>query len=96
MEWQFNGTFSQNKIKKFTEYVDNWDYWSDPDNQSLQISKDLGTTDISFSPEITFGNFLTFNIYKGIAVNVNTHYVGKQYIDNTSNDEKKSGCLSNK
>ena len=42
-QWQGNTTFSINKIKDFTEYVDNWDTWG-------QESFYLGTTDIAFSP----------------------------------------------
>ena len=82
LNWSFNTTFSQNKINEFTEYVDNWDTWG-------QEVKDLGTTDIAFSPNVIVGNQFNFTPYKNLNIAVNSKYVGKQYIDNTSSDYRK-------
>jgi len=86
LRWDFTATFSQNKIKDFTEYVDNWDYWSgigDP-----QYEKNLGETDISFSPNITAASLLSLEFFSGFTLSHVAKYVGKQYIDNTSNDDR--------
>ncbi len=88
LRFDANMTLSQNKIKDFTEYVDNWDYWSDPEHQPLQISKNLGETDISFSPNIISGAALTFMPIKDFSIAWIAKYIGKQYIDNTSSDER--------
>src|SRR5680860_511526 len=45
LQWNGNATFSQNKIKNFVEYVDNWNTWG-------QESYEPGTTDLAFSPNI--------------------------------------------
>jgi iron complex outermembrane receptor protein len=88
LTWDLNATLSQNKIQNFTEYVDNWNYWDDPENETYQYQKNLGETDISFSPGVIAGSNITYKPIKGLAASFLTRYVGKQYIDNTSNDER--------
>jgi iron complex outermembrane receptor protein len=88
LSWNANLTLSQNKILNFTEYVDNWNYWDDPKNQPMQYSHYLGTTDISFSPNIIASNILTLKISKYLNINLISKYVGRQFIDNTSSIER--------
>jgi len=88
IDWSLNATFSENKIKDFTEYVDNWNYWDDSDNQPYQYEKNLGKTDISFSPDWVAGSNLRVTPLKGFSVSLVSNYVGRQYIDNTSNMER--------
>ncbi|HSH50300.1 MAG TPA: TonB-dependent receptor plug domain-containing protein, partial [Bacteroidales bacterium] len=76
-----NVTFSKNKINDFTEYVDNWDTGG-------QKEKKLEETDLSFSPEIIANSTISYDITKSIKTEFISKYVGKQYIDNTSNDER--------
>jgi len=68
--------------------VDNWDYWSDPVNESYQVKEELGTTDLSFSPGIILNSRLDFQPVQHLHVNLVSRYVGKQYIDNTSSEER--------
>ena len=82
MSWNGNITLSRNKILNFTEYVDDWDTWS-------QRSFFLGTTDLSFSPGVTANNSFTFRIFNPLEVQWLARYVGKQYIDNTSSEDRK-------
>ena len=88
LNWNANLTLSQNKILNFTEYVDNWDYWDDPDNNPLQITHYLGTTDIAFSPSIIAASSIEFKPFKFTSISLNSKYVGRQYIDNTSSEER--------
>jgi iron complex outermembrane recepter protein len=81
LQWQANATFSQNKIKNFTEYVDNWDTWG-------QETFELGTTDIAFSPGIIANSQLLFQPVPKLNLAFISSYVGKQYIDNTSNENR--------
>jgi iron complex outermembrane receptor protein len=81
LNWSANATFSQNKIKNFTEYVDNWDTWG-------QEVTELGTTDIAFSPNVIIGNQFEFTPIKNFNIAINSKYVGEQYIDNTSSRER--------
>lgn len=79
--WNANLTLSRNKIMGFTAYVDNWDTWA-------QDSIYLGTTDISFSPSIVFNSTFTYEPVSDLRINFISKYVSKQYIDNTSSDER--------
>lgn len=77
IEWEMNVTLSRNKIKNFTEHVDNWDTWS-------QVSTNLDETDISFSPAIIMGSNFRYNLFENFEIRMFSKYVSKQYIDNTS------------
>jgi iron complex outermembrane receptor protein len=78
LQWNGNATISSNKIKDFTEYVDNWDTWG-------QESNFLGTTDLAFSPDFTGNSQLIFKPLETLEIAFISTYVGKQFIDNTSN-----------
>ncbi len=88
VRWDVNSTFSINKIKNFTEYVDNWNYWDDPANEPYQYTKELGTTDISFSPGLVAGSKLSYKPFRHLNIAWISKYVGRQYIDNTSNVDR--------
>ncbi len=76
-------TLSANKINNFTEFVDNWDTWG-------QETIDHGKTDLAFSPSSIFNAGLSFNALstnknQDLTFGLNTKFVGKQFIDNTAN-----------
>lgn len=83
LDWNGNATFSSNKIKRFTEYVDDYDTGS-------QRSEYLGTTDISYSPGVIANSIFDF-VYKGFTAGFNSQYVGRQYMDNTSTKDRSVG-----
>ena len=77
-------TLSQNKIATFTEYIDNWDTWG----QETIVHED---TDLAFSPNMILNTDIRYELLKntpGKSLNISllSKYVGKQFIDNTSND----------
>jgi iron complex outermembrane receptor protein len=82
-----NVSLSNNKIRNFTEFVDNWD----DGNQDSLIH---GTTDIAFSPNVVAGGSVTFTPFintaagRGLEIELLEKYVGKQYLDNTSNENR--------
>ena len=82
LRWNVNATFSQNKVKNFTEYLDNYD-------NGNQESRWYTQTDISFSPNIIAGSQLLFTPAKGLELGLLSKYVGKQYLDNTSTESRK-------
>lgn len=47
----------------------------------------LGNTQISFSPNIIANAMVQYKPVKGLQLNVNNQYVGKQYLDNTETKE---------
>lgn len=81
LSWGGNVVVSANKIKGFTEYVDVWD-------DGTQQITDLGTTDIAFSPNVTMMSRFEARPFNNFIATLNTRYVGKQFIDNTSNSER--------
>jgi len=88
LQWDFNITLSQNKIIGFTEYIDNWDYWSDPVNEPYQVSNFLGETNLAFSPAIIGGSMISFEIIHNLKLSLQSKYIGKQYIDNTASTDR--------
>ena len=85
LSWTANATFSQNRILNFVEYASHYDsLW----NETYE-ARNLGETKISFSPEIIASNILTYNIYKKLSFSLQSKYVGKQYFDNTSSEDRK-------
>jgi len=78
-------TISRNKIRDFTQYIDEYDTAG---NFKGQQSTYLGKTDLSFSPDIVLNGTLTYKPIKNLAVSWNSRYIGRQYIDNTSNRER--------
>lgn len=80
--WSANATFSQNKIKDFTEYLDDYD------NGGQQEIK-YGETDIAFSPSVIAANTFSFRPAKGFSINLLSKYVSEQFLDNTSTDTRK-------
>jgi len=80
--WTANATFSKNKIKEFKEFIDNYDTWG-------QDSIVYTETDIAFSPNTIISSTLMFEPLKNLRISYITKYVGKQYLDNTSNDNRK-------
>lgn len=82
LKWDVNATFSQNKIKNFDEYVDDWD-------NGGQIESNLGKTDLAFSPNTIINSLLTWEPVKGLALGLQSNYVSKQYIDNSASNDRK-------
>jgi iron complex outermembrane receptor protein len=74
-------TISQNRIKAFDEYIDNWF----TGNQEVITQT---KTDIAFSPSALGGlqadYVLITNLKHELSVNLASRYIGKQFVDNTS------------
>jgi len=82
-----NATFSHNKIKNYIAYFDQ--YTNSDDYEWVgQISKEYNKTNISYSPNIVSVVGLTYQPTSAWMFNIFGKYVGKQYLDNTSDDLK--------
>lgn len=85
-----NISFSDNKIKNFTEYIDDYD-------NGTQIAIGHKNADIAFSPNVIAALDLGFkpfhnkmiSCFKNMEFHLLSKHVGKQYLDNTS-DERRS------
>jgi len=82
-----NIALSQNRIANFVEYVDLYDNNNDWNSLGQQSTK-LGTTDISFSPNVVGAGALVLHPRKNIRLMFQGKFVGKQYIDNSSNRDR--------
>ncbi len=76
-----NMALSKNKIKEFTEYVDDYD-------NGGQLSNSFKNTDISFSPQMVAGGTVTLKPVKNGEINLLSKYVSRQFLDNTSNESR--------
>lgn len=82
IRWQATATFSQNRIKQFTEYVDDWDNWT-------QVSEVHNNKKIGFSPDWIASSVLSYTPLKQMQIDLITKYVSEQYLDNTENANRK-------
>ena len=71
-----NLTLSSNKIKNFILERDD-------------ISVNIGTTNIAFSPDIIAGNSINYQPAKNLSINFLSKFVGEQYMSNTDTEASK-------
>ena len=81
-----NLTLSKNKIASFTEYIDDYD---GDYNYLGQQDINHEDTDISFSPSLIAGAVATYKLSNYFSAELQSKYVGKQFLDNTMNDSRK-------
>ena len=85
-----NMTFSQNKIKNFDEYVDDYDNVGQKviahRNTNIAFSPNfIAAADLGFKPFVHFRH----GALRAFEINLLAKHVGRQYLDNTS-DKKRS------
>lgn len=80
-----NATWSKNTIKNFQEFV--YGYYSSSDSISTTINS-YKNSDIAFSPSLIGLLGLSVKPVKGLECMLVSKYVGKQFLDNTSQAEK--------
>ena len=83
LRWDANLVVSRNKILNYHQYIDlydNQDNWNWVGQDSV-----VGTTTIAFSPSITAMSLFTFDV-AGFTATLQTNVVGKQYLDNTEDE----------
>ena len=80
LSWNGNVTLSQNRIRHFKEVIIDYDTY---DQGIIHHTN----TDIAFSPSVIYGSTLTYTAgaFEG---SILRKFVGKQYLDNTSNDAR--------
>ena len=80
--WAGNMTLSENKVDTFIQFIDNWDTWE-------QEEVTYSNTDLAFSPNIIWSSQFTYNHNNNLSTNFISKYVGEQFIDNTSSQDRK-------
>ena len=81
LDWSGNASFSENTIAHYTEYVDNWDTWG-------QETNTYENTSIAFSPDLIWASKFDYQFRDNIELQLISKYVGDQYIDNTSSEDR--------
>ena len=76
-----NVTFSENKINNFTEYIDDYDNGG----QKVNVYEKTG---IAFSPSVVGAGSINFVPVKNGEISFINKYVGRQYLDNTSQQSR--------
>lgn len=74
--WDANATISRNRNKDWTVKATEEDTWN------KQGALNLGDTHTSFSPDFIFNNILTFS-WKGFKAQLQSQYIGEQFLTNT-------------
>jgi len=98
-----NAALSQNKIKDFDEFVEDWDDWDYKDDaagrqQAMAMYHIDGNGDelrqihyskstLAFSPSVILNGFVNLH-YKGWQAVWHTNFVSRQYLDNTENCDR--------
>lgn len=83
--WRLEGslTLSENKIREFDEYIDDWD-------TGIQELKKHTDSQIAFSPNALARLETNYTLFPQSAHNISTgitaKYVGRQYVDNTTSE----------
>ena len=81
LRWSANLTLSKNKLDTITQFIDNWD-------TGIQEAVTHENTDLAFSPNLIWSSQLSYAINNNTSMNFVSKYVGKQYIDNTSSNDR--------
>ncbi|MBP9159924.1 MAG: TonB-dependent receptor, partial [Flavobacteriales bacterium] len=86
LTWKANATFSMNKVRNYTEYVDDWD-------KGGQVAVRYVSSDLAFSPNAIAASELSLRVWdkpkKGRAyITFVTKYVGQQYLDNSASNDR--------
>ena len=85
-----NLTISQNKIASYTEYLDAYDASFNYSQTAIEHTN----TDIAFSPKAIAALIFVYEPIKNFEVTLTNKYVGKQYLDNTTSNNRKLDAYS--
>ena len=76
--WKASIAWSENKIKRFTNYIDDYD-------NGTQIGTEYTNTTIAFSPAVVASGEWDYVPFKNAEIAFIGKYVSRQYLDNTAN-----------
>ena len=80
-----NLTLSENKIKEFIEFTDEYDADFNYAGQSKIV---FNNTNIAFSPAVIGNVNFTYQFNEHLSASIIERYIDKQYLDNTSNENR--------
>ncbi|MBK9146521.1 MAG: TonB-dependent receptor [Flavobacteriales bacterium] len=78
LTWRANAAFSRNRVRAFTEFVDDWD-------NGGQVGYTYAESELPLSPGVVAGSELTYRALEGKRATADltlvTKYVGRQFLD---------------
>jgi len=80
-----NISMSENKVKDFTEFIDDYD-------NGGQITNLYKKSTLLLSPSLVAGSTINFIPFKDGEISLINKYVGKQYLDNTEKNSRSLGA----
>ncbi|WP_317131372.1 TonB-dependent receptor [Mucilaginibacter ginsenosidivorax] len=78
LNWGITATWSANKIKNYHQFFSNYD-------DGTLVEESFKKTTIAYSPSLTGASIISYSPVKGGEIAFISKYVGKQYLDNTMN-----------
>ncbi len=97
LRWSGNATFSMNKVKGFSESLSFFGgaadslalltqgyTFSQEFGGAIQANRNLGNTDLAFSPQVVAASEISYQAAKNFEVSLLSKYVGDQFLDNSS------------
>jgi len=86
LSWGLTAAVSRNKVKDFKETV----YYYDADFNPVKTQvNNYVSPDIAYSPSFVGSSEISFHPAKNTEIAFLSKYIGKQYLDNTSNNQRK-------
>ncbi|HZH36801.1 MAG TPA: TonB-dependent receptor plug domain-containing protein, partial [Flavisolibacter sp.] len=82
MQASGNIAFSRNRVRNFSEYIDDYDNGGQKQNHYKEA-------DIAYSPELVGSATLSFLPFKNASLSLIGKYVSDQYLDNTQQESRK-------
>ncbi|HXH99656.1 MAG TPA: TonB-dependent receptor [Sphingobacteriaceae bacterium] len=82
LSWGMSAALSRNKVKDFTEFIDDYD-------NGTQVINNFKNTDIAFSPAFVGSGELTYSPFAKADISLLSKYVSDQFLDNTSNNSRR-------
>ncbi len=76
-----NLAFSRNRVRNFTEYLDDYD-------NGGQVTRFYRRSNLALSPEWVSNGILAWSPMKSLEVQLISQFVSRQYLDNTSNKSR--------
>jgi len=76
-----NISMSENKVKDFTEFIDDYD-------NGGQITNQYKKSTLLLSPSLVAGSTINLIPFKDVEISLINKYVSKQYLDNTGNNSR--------
>ncbi|MGV3684093.1 MAG: TonB-dependent receptor [Daejeonella sp.] len=82
LAWGLTASLSENKIKNFSEFIDDYD-------NGGQIENTYTNVDLAFSPQFIGSSELSLRPFKRTEIALLSKYISDQYLDNTSNSARR-------